>query len=668
MATSATTTQWLQRGAWWFVLIWASVMRLGWWGVGSFASDEARLSWLALRMARGGELITSGITSSAGARNLPASVYAFVPPYAISTDPLVATLFVGVLNVLAVWGVMHLAYHLALQLGANDTRAHWAGIGAGLFLASHPFAVFFSRNIWTQNLLLPMAVALLVLVWLADRTQGKRRWWAILSATLVAGVAFQVHLAGISLLLVWALAVWQGRWWRGWLARSAVLVGIVLSALTLAPFLISALTTSPHYITEYTQALGEGERALTTLAGEHTLRIAVGYDWNYLALGELGDVGEANAILALSTGAVLLLGGGLLLAQIRHAERRAPIWMVMLVIVAPILVFSLGSTPPRLHYALGALAGFALLVGVTWAHEGRFLRWGAIVITLIITSIWSVQSITSLMQISGKTAPNGLGATLQSVRDPIQSAIADAKQEGGTDTPLIILTQSDDIATRGEPATWAVLAWDDVTAQNARILGGWYTLILPTANTDTPFTLLTDVDGMPAWEEAQFWADTYDAELTAYTPHIAPPIYRWHFAGISDDALPDAYTRLDTPIVFESGLTLIAYQTRLISGRYRVSLVYRVEAIPEGRTIQQFTHLRLPDNGDGTPDFISDLPLSKQNWREGDTLISMADFFLPDDVPMDTPFLIDTGQYRLEDGVRFGREDGEGDFVRVVLD
>jgi predicted membrane-bound mannosyltransferase len=56
------------------VLILAGVLRLGYVGVNPFASDEARVSLLALKMARQGEIAINGISSSTGARNLPASI------------------------------------------------------------------------------------------------------------------------------------------------------------------------------------------------------------------------------------------------------------------------------------------------------------------------------------------------------------------------------------------------------------------------------------------------------------------------------------------------------------------------------------------------------------------------------------------------------------------
>ena len=45
------------------VLALAAALRLGWMGVNSFAFDEARLSLIALKMARGGEFASLGMPS-----------------------------------------------------------------------------------------------------------------------------------------------------------------------------------------------------------------------------------------------------------------------------------------------------------------------------------------------------------------------------------------------------------------------------------------------------------------------------------------------------------------------------------------------------------------------------------------------------------------------------
>jgi hypothetical protein len=234
---------------------------------------------------------------------------------------------------------------------------------------------------------------------------------------------------------------------------------------------------------------------------------------------------------------------------------------------------------------------------------------------------------------------NGMSTSLEVVRETADSL--------PKDKPIMVLTQSDDVTSRGEPATWAVLLWDTPH----RIVGGWTTLMLP----DTPATLFTDVNGMPAWEEVQAAGLARD-EQTIQILESSPPAY---FVAYNGEPL-QGYTALESPTVFSNGLELVAWRSRVISGRLRISTVYRVTGNPPQATIQQFTHLRTADTLDGPPPLTADIPLSAQNWRAGDTIIGIADFL---EYQTGIDYWLDIGQYDLATGVRFTH--AEGDSIRL---
>src|SRR5215213_9635752 len=153
----------------------AAVLHFGWLGVNSFAFDEARLSLIALRMARGGEFASVGMPSSAGVPNLPGAAWLFSIPYALSPDPLVATAFVSLLSLLVVVGVWALA---------RRAWGSWPALCAALFLAASPYAVLYARNVWAQDLL-----PVLALVWAgaAYLAIHDRRRWALALHVFIAG-------------------------------------------------------------------------------------------------------------------------------------------------------------------------------------------------------------------------------------------------------------------------------------------------------------------------------------------------------------------------------------------------------------------------------------------------------------------------------------------------
>ena len=192
------------------VLLLAAFLRFSYPGVNSFASDEARVSLMALDTVHGVQFATYGIPSSAGARNLPASIYAFVPPFMVSSDPLVATYFVGLLNIAAI----AIVYIFASRLWGIPVAA-----AAALYLAIAPFNVFFSRNIWTQDLLLTLSSLWLISAYLAVQSPSTRtRRLSLLALTVITGVGFQIHFAAISLIFAWVYMVLRYKWWKNWLA------------------------------------------------------------------------------------------------------------------------------------------------------------------------------------------------------------------------------------------------------------------------------------------------------------------------------------------------------------------------------------------------------------------------------------------------------------------
>jgi hypothetical protein len=169
------------------VLALGAWLRLGWPGVSPFAFDEARVSDLALQMARQGQFATLGMPSSTGIPNLPATVWLCALLFAVSIHPQVAIAFTGLLNVLAIAGIWWLA---------REAWAKWPGLIAALLFASSPYLVFYGHSIWSQDLLAPFAV-----LWAVTAVVGVRR-----DSALALGL--HAFLAGLSGNSTWPVSAW----------------------------------------------------------------------------------------------------------------------------------------------------------------------------------------------------------------------------------------------------------------------------------------------------------------------------------------------------------------------------------------------------------------------------------------------------------------------------
>lgn len=632
------------------VLVLAAGLRLGYPGVNPFAADEARVSVLALQMARGEQFITQGIASSAGTANLPASVYVFVPPYRLTADPLAATQYVGVLNVLAVIGLWWLVRR---TFGAQSAFV------AALFLASAPYAVFFSRNIWTQNLLVPFAVGWLISAHLALTTShGRTRRLSIAGAVVLAGVAFQVHLAGLALVLGTLYAFLRGRWWRH---LGACVVGAGLAALPLLPFVYRAVCCAPELVSAYVQS--SGDNTLDAQAIALMGKLALNRGWDYLAAGDLAAHGSW-ALPQLLSGVLVGLGMMGIVRRVwahrprpesqaheetgaracppRRSGEATEAWrltlieLTLILLIAPIVLFTYQRAPVRLHYLLTALPALALMVGLSvllpW-HKGK----GIAALMLFLAVLWSGQILHSLALANAQVAPNGINTPLKVRRDVAYSLPPDGV--------AVMHTQTEDYRNRGEPAIWKVLFWD----RPHRVANGWATLILP----PEPAHLMYEIDHYDAWHEIHH-NGLMDERLIRYDPL---PGAQEHYNQPYDGAtVPANYTRLASPVMFDNGLQLLGWEARQAGGLLRVAVLYEAWRDPTPHvTLQQFTHLRIAENREAAqPDLTADSPLTDA-WRAGDRIVALAS--ARPDVETAT-FHITVGQYLLETGQRLTTEDG----------
>ena len=156
------------------ILVLAAFLRLWNLGATEFKYDEARVSNLAAQFIDTGVPPLRGMGSSTGIDNPPMAIYLMSLPVLLSRDPLLVTAFVAVVNVVGVWGCYWLG------------RRYWgSGVGllAALLLAVSPWATFYSRKVWAQNLLLPCVILFFALLyaWFVDRVR-----WALSGAIFSA--------------------------------------------------------------------------------------------------------------------------------------------------------------------------------------------------------------------------------------------------------------------------------------------------------------------------------------------------------------------------------------------------------------------------------------------------------------------------------------------------
>jgi hypothetical protein len=626
------------------VLAVAAWLRLGYPGVVAFAFDEARLSLIALGTARGGEFATLGMTSSAGTPNMPAAAWLFALPYAVAPSPLLASLTVGLVGVLATWGLWRLARPWGLT----------AALVAALFFAAHPFAVLYGRSVWAQNLLAPLAV-----LWLAAAHRAAVRERAPLSVGLAAflsGFALQVHFAGAALALAGAYAFFRWRWWR---QPIAFLAGAGLAILAAIPF---ALT--PGAVDSLFNAAG-GTAVIDAAAWTDAVQLVAGYDWAYLLQGDAELPLNRLTPTVLYTGLGLLLAAGVALAGLFGAaalfgvedttvpettetvtdsaasDNRALLELALATLLAAPLLFTRHSTPVFLHYLLTSLPAAALLLGWLAADRRRPpLRHTVSALAVVLALAWTGGLSRGLAFAGQQHTPNGLPEPLTTL-----NTAAAAPPAG---RPVVFHTHGDDPAVHGEAAIFSALWWG---RDDARIVDGRSVLVLP----PEPATLMFTERAFQSWEEAresnlldEAWQVPRRAGIAPF--ELAPNTPADEIAG---------FEMLPQPVEFAHGATLLGWRTYVVGPRTRVSTMWAAAGPIDG-SIQQFHHLRTSTNPDGPPDYGADVSVRGASWRAGDRVVVIGDFI---DLPAGE-YTLQVGHYTLPDVARVPLAGG-GDVVTL---
>ena len=618
------------------VLVLAGWLRLGWPGANAFLYDEARVSLLALQVAHG-TFVAVGMPSSTALPNMPGLVWLMAPLFRLSSDPLFATLVIGLANTLAVAGVWWLA---------RCVWGPWAGLCTALLLASSPWAVFFSRSIMGQNLLVPLTVVWALCAYGASRASqpgaqpnpvGRRTasWVpdiAMFTCVFVACFAPQVHYAGLALIPVTLLVGLRFRWWQRW---QGGLAGIALAAVCALPFTLAIVRDAGLRTALRSMLQAQAQFDLTSLT--KWAELGLGLSWEDLLLNPSwvwpqpldGLLRSAQIIV----GALGSLGLGVLVWQTcrqRHLRTARLATLGLVLALVPPLLLMRHATPAYLHYQLAALPALCLgagaLAGAGWwqvrqpgaSAKLSWLRrvWGPAIILLalgvaLVQAVALGQAIQLVLQ---RSPPGGLGTPLYYPRAAVQALRAEADSLGGAE--IIVLAPGDDPAFLADAAIFEVLLWDTPH----RIVDGRYSQLLVPGGVDSRAILLSVLPDLTALDESRA-AGLVTDERSLPRRVGEPPYITWGVAGA-----PQGYQTV-APQTLANGAVLMGWRVRRVGDMLRLSTWWQlIEPLTAG-DYHQFNHLY---SADGQKKLEGqDRPLSANDWRSGDTFITWVDFALP---------------------------------------
>ena len=633
------------------ILLLAAALRLGCLELTEFKFDEALVCNRAAEFVDSGRLPATGIGSSVGIANPPLAVILMALPVAVARDPILASGFVALLNVGAVLG----CFWLGRRYFGNGV-----GLLAALLFAVSPWAVFYSRKVWAQDLLPPFTVLFFIAL---SATVVAKRPWALVGAFVALACLVQIHLSALAfiplLFLVLLLFHKQVR-------IVPLAVGVGLALLLCSPYLLhdaahgwgnlrGALSVAGGQAEIGPQAI---RYALLNVGGE-ALHALAGESWRAFLAGIVNLRGLDLAEQALFVGGVLfLIIWTFAFWWGKHetsiSSRGRAFVLLLLWVLVPVLFFLRHSTPVYPHYLVILYPAPHLIIAVLvveiakWARgRGRIVATGlplALAVLLIGIAVWQVYLTLAWYNfVDSHSTPGGHGAPLKYA---VRTAATIRRLVDETGNPqVIILAQGDDPAYASTPAVFQFMLGGDLSP---RFVDARQAMIFPDSELDTVYCLSPDADGTPAAE----WLNRFAVALPAEAVIVrgGPQTYRFYrLPAGAPQRIASQIASGGAPMVFANGVTLLGHQAlgEASPGHtVRLILWWTVPQAPEDTDYHFFNHLVDGEghrwgqrDGSGYP---------TRAWRAGDLLVSWFDVEIAADAPPG-PFRVRTGMYTYPD-------------------
>lgn len=487
------------------ILLLAAFLRLNSPGITEFKRDEATLSRLSLKLAQGKEFPFLGIGSSVGFPNSPMNVYLLGIPYAAGNNPILATLFVGFLNVLAV----ALTWRVARRYFGAE-----AALVAGFLYAVSPWAVIYSRKIWAQDMLPPFVIVTLLTGLVGLVEMNPKRWAQFWHLPLLA-ITAQIHFAAVILapisLVMMALG-WQG-------IRREFWFGLVGAVLLCMPFAYGLYQDDWLSISKIQDSLERSRESNTDTNGSGPISIvenprevrstALDYAWFTIAgknihslagLNQfqryLDEMPPAYGVFNLVPIGVLIAALGLGVMAWRKSAQRRILLVILVWLIVPVAAYLYTWTAVQPHYFIPMMPAAFIVVGAGVAmlknRRVYLVVWLALGVMGVL-QIWLTLGLFNFLNTHDTTG--AFGTPLGYLLD-VRQAILDADADG-----VLVVSEGDSVLYDNEPAVWDVLLDG---AGEVRFLQPDHLWVVPAE----PTLLLV--------------APTIEADLMPITPEVQP--------------------------------------------------------------------------------------------------------------------------------------------------
>jgi len=210
------------------VVLVAAYFRLASLNLAEFKNDEAGTSIIVKALVEHGKVPFLGPSLTTGGNAGPIYYYILAIPFLISTNPIVASTFVAVLNIV---GVV-----FTFKFAREFFNERVALISTALDAVS-PFAILFSRKIWNPDLIFPFTVVLFYCLYTLV-IKGRPRYLVPIFA--LYAIILQIHPITLFLAPVILLFLWK---FRSGIRLRYLFFGVALFLTLFAPFIYGQATS-----------------------------------------------------------------------------------------------------------------------------------------------------------------------------------------------------------------------------------------------------------------------------------------------------------------------------------------------------------------------------------------------------------------------------------------
>lgn len=343
---------------WWFLLliIISAIPRLYALRYMEYQADEAHSVYAVTAAIKNHYFSPLGLVSSTGVNNLPFFHYVLVLPTLVSADPLFLASVIALTNSVLI-GFFYLV--------TRRFYSPFIGIVSGLFIATAPWQIIFSRKIWSVDQVLLFALPIL---WLLESYWHKPQARYLFWLGFVSSLNAQLHLPGIFffLALTIVLAVRRVKPLRSYIYGTAL--GLIFAL----PYMYYQVTSTPR-CPDCLNYLSFLRTTPTFFTGEHIsspLFTLTGFGWPVLMGTDYLTFRQLYPFLPISyLGFVLVLLFIIVGFIVAYRERRHR-WLLAIIGLTLAFMF-MTRQPAYLHY-YQSLVPFIALIAALGVSASRF--------------------------------------------------------------------------------------------------------------------------------------------------------------------------------------------------------------------------------------------------------------------------------------------------------